>query len=58
MHIQVIIIILLQCLQLIKMREKNLKRRKDLGSHVLNKKHVVGIGTVCKLIINVLHLDS
>lgn len=40
------------------MREKNLKRRKDLGSHVLNKKHVVGIGTVCKLIINVLHLDS
>jgi len=57
-HIQVIIIVLLQCLQHIKMRGKNLKRRKDLGSRVLNKKHVVGIGTVYKLIINFLHLDS
>jgi hypothetical protein len=40
------------------MREKILKRRKVLGSHVLDKKHVVGIETVYKLIINLLHLDS
>ena len=58
MHIQVIIVVLLQCLQHIKMREKILKRRKVLGSHVLDKKHVVGIETVYKLIINLLHLDS
>jgi hypothetical protein len=40
------------------MRGKNLKRRKDLGSCVLDKKHVVGTGTFYKLIINFLHLDS
>jgi hypothetical protein len=39
------------------MREKNLKRRKDLGTRVLDKQHVVGIETVCTLILNFLNLD-
>jgi hypothetical protein len=39
------------------MREKNLKRRKDLGTCVLDKQHVVGIGTVYTLILNFLNLD-
>lgn len=39
------------------MREKNLKRRKDLSPCVLDKQHVVGIGTVCTLILKFLNLD-
>jgi hypothetical protein len=34
-----------------------MKRRKDLGSCVLDKQHVVGTGTVFTLILNFLNLD-
>jgi hypothetical protein len=34
-----------------------MKRRKDLGSCVLDKQDVVGIGTVCTLILKFFNLD-